>query len=1540
MRRNTFTAYTLFFLLQFAFILTCIAQPLPNRYREEVFSTVNITNNIPFSTNIQTAEVTLEIAGNKIRTNESNLVTTTLRMDIYRPGNFVPAWGGGPDTLTKKPVIVLCFGGGFVTGSRTAWDMVALSNAFAKRGFVVGTIDYRLGMNIFDSDLATRAVYRGIQDGRSAVRYFKANAAALGIDTSHVYIAGYSAGAFIAYHNAFLDRESERPASTYSYTYSAIGCGFLGLFPCTAPNQGTLDGVGNNPGFYGKASLFMGFAGALGFLSNIEGPGDIPGVMSHSTDDSVVPYGYGQAFLTGLGFIGSIVGLVVDIPYTHGSGNVKNRMDIVGADGTLYTFTDRDHGPHKWDVNNNGDYDDDQTLYPESYINASEFAYQKKLKPKSTALTGNTNVCDGTVTETYSTNFTDFYYDWNISGGTFITPLATRQYSNTVTVQWAPGPGPRTLTVTPYSRQLARGQLLTLNALIPTSPDLAAIEITGATNGCGGLSATQSMTLKIKNVKCFNVAAGTSFNVTLTESTTGTSHTETITLPSAMNLNDEYTYTFLGTFNMSAAATYNFTGTVNITGDSNPANNSTTLTVVRTPIPAAPTVSNTAVCFGGTTPSFNATGSNITWYSDVALTTSVATGNAFTPSVSAVGTYTYYVTQTVSGCQSPAATVTLNINPLPTVALSAFAPVCVNAAAFALAGGTPAGGTYSGTGVSGGSFNPAVAGVGSHVITYSFTDVNGCTSTATQSITVQPLPTVSLTAFTPVCVNASAFTLTGGTPAGGTYSGTGVSGGSFNPAVAGVGSHVITYSFTDANGCTNSATQSITVNPLPTVTFTPTTPLCLDGASVTLSASPAGGVFSGTGVSGSEFNPAVAGAGTHAITYTYTDANGCTNSATQNITVHPLPAVNLVLPNLCTGGVTYNFTTGTPAGGTYTVDGVPATSFTPGTAPSTHTVVYTYTDANGCTNSVTRTLNVTNCATLSPPSAPAYLIVEAIDETSLRLRWNDAAGDEDGYEIYRSEDGANFTLFHTTGAYSSAEAVFINENLTPDKAYFYIVRTKRGSTRSGFTNSAYDYTYPLMPVLAYVTEACQGYTGTAAVSGTHQSGLFNWYLDGNLQRDSDGSIYGAAVFRVEKMFAPRTVLVASRGQKYESRQKLSINIGIKPLPVAFISSQNVKTCAESVMLEATAVAGAVYEWIINDRLYNVTTEPRVNATQNGVYRLRVQANGCANVANQFVEVQLNYKPEAVILQGVSTSFCQSGVLQAKVSAVSGTTYTWSKGGEIVGTGANLTVSKSGNYTLEINENGCINTANIVVAVTEFPESMNFATEGLLCEKSLLSVSANEVSGVSYEWFVNGRMLKAGRDGSIRFAARPGENRVELVLRNALNTECTKKYETEIFIEALPTANIERDGTTLKAMISGSYTGIEWYREGNRLPENDGKTSISPKEAGRYGYRITTSGGCEVSSGTIYFGITATENEEKKEKTFAIYPNPTSDWLYLRFAENTEANIYLYDASGRKVKEAFLSGSELKLDLSRFAAGMYTLEIRTEKGVMTEKIIKD
>ncbi|CAN0467132.1 unnamed protein product, partial [Discosporangium mesarthrocarpum] len=316
------------------------------------------------------------------------------------------------------------------------------------------------------------------------------------------------------------------------------------------------------------------------------------------------------------------------------------------------------------------------------------------------------------------------------------------------------------------------------------------------------------------------------------------------------------------------------------------------------------------------------------------------------------------------------ATQTITVNPLPTVSLSSLSPVCITATSFTLAGGTPTGGTYSGTGVSAGSFSPSTAGVGSHLITYTYTDANSCTSSDTSTQVVNAQPTVTLSSFSPVCANSGLLTLTGGSPSGGTYFGNNISVGQFDPSLAGAGSHTINYMYTDGNSCSDTASQSITVDSVPTVTFSSLSAVCIDNGTVNLTqGSPSGGTYSGTGVSGTSFDPSTAGVGTHTLTYKFTDGNSCADSATQTITVNPLPTVSLSsFSPVCITATSFTLAGGTPTGGTYSGTGVNAGSFSPSTAGvGSHLITYTYTDANSCTSSDTSTqvVNAQPTVTLS-----------------------------------------------------------------------------------------------------------------------------------------------------------------------------------------------------------------------------------------------------------------------------------------------------------------------------------------------------------------------------------------------------------------------------------------------------------------------------------------------------------------------------------------------------------------------------------------------
>lgn len=232
-------------------------------------------------------------------------------------------------------------------------------------------------------------------------------------------------------------------------------------------------------------------------------------------------------------------------------------------------------------------------------------------------------------------------------------------------------------------------------------------------------------------------------------------------------------------------------------------------------------------------------------------------------------------------------TVSVTVNPSPTVSFVGLNPFyCIDAAEILL-GGSPLGGTFSGAGITGNTFNPALAGAGIHDIIYVYADSNNCVNSDTISTIINDLPVVSLTGLTTLyCQNDAVVTLTG-TPSGGTFSGNGVTGDLFDPSVADTGYFYIHYEYTDGNGCTNQDSLLIQVPQLPVATLSGlAADYCLSDGQVTLNSSPAGGVFSGDGVSGNTFTPATAGLGTHQVVYSFTDENGCTVTDSADVLVN------------------------------------------------------------------------------------------------------------------------------------------------------------------------------------------------------------------------------------------------------------------------------------------------------------------------------------------------------------------------------------------------------------------------------------------------------------------------------------------------------------------------------------------------------------------------------------------------------------------------------------------------------------------------------
>ncbi|MEZ4777655.1 MAG: LamG-like jellyroll fold domain-containing protein [Bacteroidia bacterium] len=243
----------------------------------------------------------------------------------------------------------------------------------------------------------------------------------------------------------------------------------------------------------------------------------------------------------------------------------------------------------------------------------------------------------------------------------------------------------------------------------------------------------------------------------------------------------------------------------------------------------------------------------------------------------------------VLGCIANATPVNIVVNPLPSVQFNPLGTICLNGTPIALNTGLPSGGTYAGIGVNAGIFNPVAADTGVHVLNYFYTDTNGCSDSASQNITVLPLPDVSQTPFDPLCALSSPVTLVGGMPAGGVYSGSGVSGQTFDPASVGPGQYLINYTVTGANGCTNLANQMMVVYANPPVSAGNDQTIC-NGSSATLTA--AGGVSFVWDTGDTLQTIIVAPAQTTSYHVTVTDQNGCQNSDSVVVAIQPDPVAD------------------------------------------------------------------------------------------------------------------------------------------------------------------------------------------------------------------------------------------------------------------------------------------------------------------------------------------------------------------------------------------------------------------------------------------------------------------------------------------------------------------------------------------------------------------------------------------------------------------------------------------------------------------------
>lgn len=170
---------------------------------------------------------------------------------------------------------------------------------------------------------------------------------------------------------------------------------------------------------------------------------------------------------------------------------------------------------------------------------------------------------------------------------------------------------------------------------------------------------------------------------------------------------------------------------------------------------------------------------------------------------------------------------------------------------------------------------------------------NGCSATsAVTTVTINPKPIVVTTNPSAVCspatVDITMPAITTGSTGGLTYSyftNAGATTPYLTPTVATSGSYYIVGA--TGNSCSDTTAVTVTVNPLPTVSFNSIPNFInINASPIVLTGTPTGGTFTGSGVSSNNFTPLIAGLGTSHITYNYTNNNACSNSSVTSTIVY------------------------------------------------------------------------------------------------------------------------------------------------------------------------------------------------------------------------------------------------------------------------------------------------------------------------------------------------------------------------------------------------------------------------------------------------------------------------------------------------------------------------------------------------------------------------------------------------------------------------------------------------------------------------------
>ncbi len=422
-------------------------------------------------------------------------------------------------------------------------------------------------------------------------------------------------------------------------------------------------------------------------------------------------------------------------------------------------------------------------------------------------------------------------------------------------------------------------------------------------------------------------------------------------------------------------ATSNKSGTYSLTVTANGCTASATTAVTVNPLPSLTINSNQNICEGNSINLTSSGGGDYAWSGPNGFTST--SQNPTINSSNVINTGVYSLSITTNGCTANATT-SITVHPIPALTAGANQTICEGDVLNLTATGS---GDFSWSGPNGFSSaaqNPTINTAalnqnGVYTVTLS---LNGCTNSATTSVTVNSVPIVTINSSLTVCEGSDINLTSSG---GGNYSWSGPNG--FNSSLQ---NPIITNSTLDnqgtysvtvtTNGCGSSATTSVNITPLPSISTNSDLTVC-EGTPISLSGA-GGGSYSWSGpnnYSSALQNPVISSSSSNnAGVYTLTVISGvCTVTATTSVTVNPLPAITMNSNLTLCAGYPINLTAS--GGGDYAWSGPNGFSSilqNPTIASSTlsNAGIYSVTVTNmGCTSMATANVSI-NPIPAAPPS--------------------------------------------------------------------------------------------------------------------------------------------------------------------------------------------------------------------------------------------------------------------------------------------------------------------------------------------------------------------------------------------------------------------------------------------------------------------------------------------------------------------------------------------------------------------------------------------